>query len=162
MFRGGGDNVRTTTGSQEWPNGSTQPNGGQEAQPSGSVPSYSGLEARPSSSTLLNNMSEELLVQHLVLSSVPIKCKDYFSLPFHLPKCCVEPSRLSAMQVAGDGKEGTEPINADLLRLKQLKWEHNLAKAVKSDDAKVLIHIWDDAICSGKAMAQETQVIAWF
>jgi hypothetical protein len=107
-------------------------------------------------------MSEELSVQHPVLSSVPIKCKDYLSTLFHLPKHCVEPPRLSAMQVAGDGEGGTKPIDADLLRLEQLKWEYNLAKAVKSDDAKVPIHIWDNSIFSAKATAQETQVIAWF
>jgi hypothetical protein len=65
------------------------------------------------------------------------------------------------MQVASDNVEGVKPIDANLLRLERLKREHNLAKAVKSDDAEVPIYIWDNAICGGMPTAQETQVIGW-
>jgi hypothetical protein len=66
------------------------------------------------------------------------------------------------MQVARDDREGHKPIDADLLLLERLKQKHDLAKAIKSDDAEVPVHIWDNAICDGEATALERKVIAWF
>jgi hypothetical protein len=68
----------------------------------------------------------------------------------------------SAMQVTRDDREGHKPINANLLCLKRLKWEHDLAKAVKSNNAEVPVHIWDNAICDGEVTALKRKVIAWF
>ena len=39
-----------------------------------------------------------------------------------------------------------EPSNAVLRRIRE---EHDLAKAVKADDAEVPVHLWDDCICQG-------------
>jgi hypothetical protein len=66
------------------------------------------------------------------------------------------------MQVARGNGEGHKPINANLLRLERLKREHDLAKSVKSNDAEVPVHIWDNPICDGEATALERKVIAWF
>jgi hypothetical protein len=66
------------------------------------------------------------------------------------------PLRPSAMKVESDDVEGVKPIDADLLHLKRLKQKHNLAKAVKSDNAEVPIHIWDNPICGWTPTAQET------
>ncbi len=94
--------------------------------------------------------------------TLPIECKDSLPLLDSLPKCCVGPVGPSAMQVARDDREGHKPIDADLLLLERLKQKHDLAKAIKSDDAEVPVHIWDNAICDGEATALERKVIAWF
>jgi hypothetical protein len=60
------------------------------------------------------------------------------------------------MQVASDDVKGVKPIDANLLWLERLKREHNLAKAVKLDNAEVPIHIWDNENCGGTPRAQET------
>jgi hypothetical protein len=73
--------------------------------------------------------------------TLPIERKDSLPLLNSLPKCCVGPVELSAMQVARDNREGHKPINANLLRLKRLKQEHDLTKAVKSNNAEVPVHI---------------------
>ena len=36
-------------------------------------------------------------------------------------------------------------------RVEHMKKEHDLAKAVKSDDAEVPTHLWNDKVCRGPA-----------
>jgi hypothetical protein len=103
---------------------------------------------------------EDTTAKPLVFT-LPIECKDSLPLSESLHECCARPLQLSVMQVASDSMEGVKPINANLLRLKRLKQEHNLAKAVKSDNVEVPIHIWNNPICGGMPTAQETQVIGW-
>jgi hypothetical protein len=120
-----------------------------------------GREDWPSSSAIWVGESEDTTALPQVYT-LPIERKDSHPLLDSLPKCCVGPVGPSAMQVAMDDGEGHKPINANLLRLKQLKQEHDLAKAINSNDAEVPIHIWDNAICDGEATALERKVIAWF
>ncbi len=40
-----------------------------------------------------------------------------------------------------------------------MKREHDLAKAVKSDDAEVPVHIWNNAICRGPPSEKERHAI---
>ena len=75
------------------------------------------------------------------------------------PKCKDNPSgvtpplgnaglRLSATPAADhmdEVAEEVEPVHK--ARLDRIKREHDLAKAVKSDDAEVPVHIWYEAIC---------------
>jgi hypothetical protein len=114
-----------------------------------------GWEKRPSSLAILGGDLEDATAKPLV-STLPIERNDSLLPSESLPKYCTRPSWPSAMQVASDDMKGVKPINADLLRLKRLKQEHNLAKAVKSDNVEVPIHIWDNAICGGMPTAQET------
>jgi hypothetical protein len=56
--------------------------------------------------------------------------------------------RLSATPAASHMKEVAEEVeSAHKSRLDRIKREHNLAKAVKSNNAEVPVHIWDEAIC---------------
>ncbi len=52
----------------------------------------------------------------------------------------------AATQDAMLSLEEQDKLNANAERLERIKSEHNLAKAVKSDNAEVPIHIWDKAI----------------
>ena len=49
---------------------------------------------------------------------------------------------------------------SSLERLDRIKKEHDLAKAVKSDDAEVPIHLWDKRICRGKPTTTQVEKLA--
>ena len=42
-------------------------------------------------------------------------------------------------------------------RIDQMKLQHDLAKAVKSDDAEVPVHLWNTKICRGPASAKQAK-----
>jgi hypothetical protein len=43
----------------------------------------------------------------------------------------------------------SQHMSNDATLFEKLKKEHNLAKAIKNDDAKVPVHLWDDAAWAG-------------
>jgi len=91
-------------------------------------------------------------VQPLVKSS-STQCKDAL-VPIESPDECKAGSfRPTATPDTCPDRQGSDlpPVAADRARLEEIKRKHDLAKAVKSDDAAVPIHIWDDAICRGEA-----------
>jgi hypothetical protein len=152
----------------EQPQGTGLVNNGRENWPNGLVERLCGTalvdigwEDRPSGSAIWVGESEDTTALPQVYT-LPIKRKDSLPLSDSLLKCCAGPVGPSAMQVVRDDGESHKPIDADLLRLKQLKWEHDLAKAVKSDNAEVPVHIWDNAICDGEVTAMERKVITLF
>lgn len=44
-------------------------------------------------------------------------------------------------------------------RLAKIKKEHDIAKAVKSDDAEVPVHLWDEIICRGTPSDREREAL---
>ncbi len=140
---------------RERPSKLALPNGGLSEWLHGAALLNSGWEKRPSSLAILGGDLEDMTAKPLV-STLPIERKDSLPPLESSSECCTGPLRPSAMQVASDDMEGVKPIDADLMRLKRLKQEHDLAKAVKSDNVEVPIHIWDNAICGGTPTAQET------
>jgi hypothetical protein len=68
----------------------------------------------------------------------------------------------TATQDAMLSLEEQDKLNADEEWLEWIKREQDLAKAVKSDNAEVPIHIWDEAIFRGEAseeMQESTRVL---
>jgi hypothetical protein len=41
----------------------------------------------------------------------------------------------------------------------KLKKEHDLAKAVKADDAKVPVYLWDEAVCREKPLERKAKAL---
>jgi hypothetical protein len=166
----------------ERPSESALPNGGSIKQPRGAGPVNNrrenwqnglvkrlfgaalvdvGWEDQPSGSAIWVGELEDATALPQVYT-LPIERKDSLPLLDSSPECCAWPVGPSAMQVVRDDGEGHKPINANLLLLEWLKWEHDLAKAVKSDNAEVPVHIWDNAICDGEVTTLERKGIAWF
>jgi hypothetical protein len=74
------------------------------------------------------------------------KCKD--NLSGVAPPLGTAGLRLSATPAADHTDEVAEEVEPmHKTWLDRIKREHDLAKAVKSDDAEVPVHIWDEAIC---------------
>ena len=48
-------------------------------------------------------------------------------------------------------------VTPSLDRLDQVKLQHDLAKAVKSDDAEVPVHLWNAKICRGPVSAEQAK-----
>lgn len=44
-------------------------------------------------------------------------------------------------------------------KLKRIKQEHDLAKAVKADDAEVPVHLWDEIVCRGKPSNNQVKAL---
>jgi len=60
----------------------------------------------------------------------------------------------------GEGKEEkTEQVSADQTLFDTIKKEHDLAKAVKSDDAEIPKHLWDIAVCCGPPTLEQTKAL---
>jgi hypothetical protein len=78
-----------------------------------------------------------------------LKCKDSPSV-VDLPSGTAG-LRLSATLAASHTEEVAEEVESvHKSRLDRIKREPDLAKAVKSDNAEVPVHIWDEAICGAK------------
>ncbi len=77
------------------------------------------------------------------------KCKDSPSV-VDLPSgnAGLRPSATPAASHTEEVAEEVESVHKS--RLDRIKREHNLAKAMKSNNAEVPIHIWDEAICRAK------------
>jgi hypothetical protein len=83
------------------------------------------------------------------------KCKDIPSVvDLPLGNAGLRPSATPAASHTEEVAEEVESVHKS--RLDIIKREHNLAKALKSDDAEVPINIWDEAIC-GAEPPQELQ-----
>jgi hypothetical protein len=78
-----------------------------------------------------------------------LKCKDSPSV-VDLPSgnAGLRPSATPAASHMEEVVEEVESVHKS--RLDRIKREHNLAKAVKSNNAEVPVHIWDEAICGAK------------
>ena len=53
-----------------------------------------------------------------------------------------------------------EKLTQDQELLRAIKKAHNLAKAVKSDDAEVPKHLWDAAVCRGPSSPNQARALA--
>ncbi len=84
--------------------------------------------------------------------SHPSKCKDTPPISSNSPKC-------SAQVGSKDGGGSNLNFSKEESCLLKSKQEHDLAKAVKSDDAKVPVHIWNNAICCGWLSEKERHAI---
>ena len=51
------------------------------------------------------------------------------------------------------------PPTAHEAVLDKVKFEHDLAKAVKADDAEVPVHLWDEKVCRGLPSAKESAAL---
>jgi hypothetical protein len=77
------------------------------------------------------------------------KCKDSPSVvDLPLGNAGLRPSATPAASHTEEVAAEVESVHKS--RLDRIKREHDLAKAVKSNDAEVLVHIWDEAICSAE------------
>jgi hypothetical protein len=84
--------------------------------------------------------------------SQPSKCKDTPPISSNSPKC-------SAQITSKDGGGSNPDFSEEESHLLKLKQEHDLAKAVKYDNAEVPVHIWNDAICCGPPSEKERHAI---
>jgi hypothetical protein len=78
-----------------------------------------------------------------------LKCKDSPSVvDLPLGNAGLRPSATPAASHTEEVAEEVESVHKS--RLSRIKREHDLAKAVKSDDAEVPVHIWDEAMCGAE------------
>lgn len=96
-----------------------------------------------------------------LLESSSIQCKDALVHVESPDECNAGSFRPAATPDTGPDRQGSDPSpDADRARLEEIKRKHDLAKAVKSDDAAVPIHIWDNAICRGEAGTTQKNALA--
>jgi hypothetical protein len=78
-----------------------------------------------------------------------LKCKDSpYVVDLPLGNAGLRPSATTAASHMEEVAEEVESVHKS--RLDRIKKEHDLAKAVKSNDAEVPAHIWDEAICGAE------------
>jgi hypothetical protein len=82
-------------------------------------------------------------------SSSKSQCR---SVPCHFTNPLATPQGLATVGVSGVS-------NDDSNLFVMLKKEHNLAKAVKSDDAKVDVHSWDYRVCRSEPTGEQVKAI---
>ncbi len=106
----------------------------------------------PNVSNRVSRVKEELEGVLPEQDSVSNKCKDALTPPVTPGECKEGSSRPSTTPATGRESQGSDPSShANQARLEEIKRKHDFAKAVKSDNAEVPIHIWDEAICRGTA-----------
>jgi hypothetical protein len=81
------------------------------------------------------------------------ECRDNPDSVGDMPLECAEPSRLVLQALIIDPPEVVSSNKGDSTLFDKLKKDHNLAKAIKSDDAKVPVHLWDTAVCGEEPLA---------
>ncbi len=100
--------------------------------------------------------------QQITPHQAPIKCKDTRILVDD-SAVCKAGSLPSAAQAKSTTASGSDPdYVAKQARLEKVKWEHGLARTVKSDDAEVPVHFWDKDICRGEASELMAKALSKF
>jgi hypothetical protein len=85
--------------------------------------------------------------------------KGTLSLTVSESLCSVGP-RLAATPTTSSIKQGSEEVKSkEKMWPVQIKREHDLAKAVKSDDTEVPLHKWDEAICGEPPSKKQQKVV---
>ena len=82
-------------------------------------------------------------------SSSKSQCR---SVPRHFTNPLATPQGLATVGVSGVS-------NNDSNLFVMLKKEHNLAKAVKSDDAEVDVHSWDYRVCRSEPTGEQVKAL---
>ena len=72
---------------------------------------------------------------------------------------CVGPIPVNA-SLSNPVPEATQAETVIPAILKRVKEEHDIAKAVKADDAEVPVHLWDCAVMGREAVESEAKALA--
>ncbi len=77
-----------------------------------------------------------------------LKCRGDRTVGSDMPSDTAEPPRPAVLAMVGPLFVSTPPSEVTETMFEELKQEHNLAKAVKANDAKVPVYLWDEAVCA--------------
>jgi hypothetical protein len=88
-----------------------------------------------------------------------LKCRGDRTVGFNMPSDTTEPPRPAVRAMVGLPLVSTSPSEVTETMFEKLKKEHDLAKAVKANDAKVPVYLWDEAECKGKPSEREAKTL---